>query len=130
MSVVNCIVFGKTNIRFQDINMLLGLVRMTIIPRYNSDIIYIDNFILHNYNELDFITDSTEINRMKYYDDLTHKIIIAKNILYAMNNFPETLINHHNYKKLVEFIEKNEQLAYPYNNLKYLENREKEKYDY
>ena len=103
LSIVNCIVFGEDNIRFDDIEKLLTLVRLKD-EKYR---ISLDNFILINYcnSVIKINSDDKELNKMEFckYQDILE---CCKWLIQIMNNINSELINYHNYHTLVEYCKK------------------------
>lgn len=100
ISIVNCIIFGESNIRYSDVEKLLSLIRFG--KEYYSYIL--DNFIINYYSEhrLSLITDNDKINSLefcKYYDMLE----CAKWLIQIMNQINPSQINHHNYHTIVSY---------------------------
>lgn len=102
ISIVNCIIFGESNIRFSDVEKLLSLIRFS--RGYYS--YTLDNFIIDYYNEhhLSLMTDNDKINSLefcKYYDMFE----CAKWLVQIMNQINPSQINHHNYHTIVSYCE-------------------------
>jgi hypothetical protein len=103
LSIINCIIFGEDNIRFEDINKLMTLVRFKSI-HYS---IILDNINISHYDgqSIKINSDDKELNEMefcKYLDILE----CCKWLIQIMNNINPELINHHNYHTLVEYCKK------------------------
>jgi hypothetical protein len=100
ISILNCIIFGESNIRYSDVEKLLSLIRFDNQMYFTT----IDNFIIH-YNSKHYLssnTDSTKINLLEFckYQNM---IGCAKMIIQIMNEINPSLINHHNYHTIVEY---------------------------
>lgn len=100
MSVVNCIIFGESNIRFMDVEKLLSLIRFEI--GYSS--YTLDNFIINYYigRNITPNIDSEKINKMEFckYQDMLE---CAKWLIQIMNEINPNEINKHNYHILVQY---------------------------
>ena len=105
LSIVNCLIFGKTRIRLEDVDKLMSLVR------YHTDysIYYLDNYVVDfnkkyfkesNY----FISINATIDDLEFYNDDETKNNIAKYIVQIMNEVRPDLLNHHNYNILVKYL--------------------------
>jgi hypothetical protein len=112
LSVVNCLIFGKTRIRLEDINVLMGLIR------YKNEyykVRYLDNYIIdfdkkYFKNNVYFITindDDNKLNELDFYNDDETKYKIVENIVHLMNEVKPELLNHHNYNILVKYLRNN-----------------------
>ena len=103
LSIINCIIFGEDNIRFEDINKLMSLVRFKSI-HYS---VILDNINISHYNGQSIIinSDDKELNEMQFckYQDILE---CCKWLIQIMNNINPELINHHNYHTLVEYCKK------------------------
>lgn len=103
LSIINCIIFGEDNIRFEDINKLMTLVRFKSI-HYS---VILDNINISYYNgqRIKINSDDKELNEMKFckYQDILE---CCKWLIQIMNNINSELINHHNYHTLVEYCKK------------------------
>ena len=103
LSIINCIIFGEDNIRFEDINKLMTLVRFKSI-HYS---IILDNINISHYegHRIKINSDDKELNEMQFckYQDILE---CCKWLIQIMNNINPELINHHNYHTLVEYCEK------------------------
>jgi len=100
MSVANCIVFGESNIRYEDVEKLLSLVRF---DRQTYSYI-IDNFKITYYSNqyLSINGDNKKINSMNFckYQDITE---CAKWLIQIMNHFEKKYLNLHNYFILKQY---------------------------
>ena len=109
LSIVNCLIFGKTNVRTEDIDKLIGLVRYKVI---NTCTKVIDNFILDDRFRWDgdkslylqIQTDSNEIDSLDFPKTINSKLKVAGHILQIMNELDLNVINTHNYEALMEYI--------------------------
>ena len=103
LSIINCIIFGEDNIRFEDINKLMSLVRFKSI-HYS---VILDNINISHYNgqRIKINSDDKELNEMQFckYQDILE---CCKWLIQIMNNINPELINHHNYHTLVEYCKK------------------------
>lgn len=103
LSIINCIIFGEDNIRFEDINKLMTLVRFKSI-HYS---VILDNINILHYDgqRIKINSDDKELNEMKFckYQDILE---CCKWLIQIMNNINPELINHHNYHILVEYCKK------------------------
>jgi hypothetical protein len=100
ISILNCIIFGESNIRYSDVEKLLSLIRFDNQMYFTT----IDNFIIH-YNSKHYLssnTDSTKINLIEFckYQNMVE---CAKMIIQIMNEINPSLINHHNYHTIVDY---------------------------
>ena len=105
LSIVNCLIFGKTRIRLEDVEKLMSLVRY----HGNNSIYYLDNYVVDfnkkyfkesNY----FISINAEVDDLDFYNDDETKNNIAKYIVQIMNEVRPDLLNHHNYNILVKYL--------------------------
>lgn len=100
ISIVNCIIFGESNIRYSDVEKLLSLIRFE--SEYYSCIL--DNFIIYNYSEhhLSICSDDSEINSLEFckYQNMLE---CAKWLVQIMNQINPSQINHHNYHTIVNY---------------------------
>lgn len=113
LSIVNCLVFGNTNVRPRDLGRLLGMVRYG--HNYEGDITYLDNYAFHGifrwngdqsmYLQVEF--DSDKLNQLKFHKDEKDKLKIAEKILQVMNETNPDMVNHHNYNALVNYVNSN-----------------------
>jgi len=112
LSVVNCLIFGKTRIRLEDVNVLMGLIRY---KNEYYEVRYLDNYIIDfdkkyfNDNAY-FITindDDVKLNELDFYNDDETKYKIVENIVHLMNEVKPELLNHHNYNILVKYLRNN-----------------------
>lgn len=103
LSIINCIIFGEDNIRFEDINKLMSLVRFKC-NRYSR---ILDNFNITYYDSQTIIIngDDKKLNEMKFCE-YTNIVECCIWLIQIMNNINPKLINHHNYHTLVEYCEK------------------------
>ena len=103
LSIINCIIFGEDNIRFEDINKLMSLVRFKSI-HYS---VILDNINISHYDGQSIIinSDDKKLNEMQFckYQDILE---CCKWLIQIMNNINPELINHHNYHTLVEYCKK------------------------
>ena len=103
LSIINCIIFGEDNIRFEDINKLMTLVRFKSI-HYS---IILDNINISHYDGqlIKINSDDKELNEMQFckYQDILE---CCKWLIQIINNINPELINHHNYHTLVEYCKK------------------------
>ena len=103
LSIINCIIFGEDNIRFEDINKLMTLVRFKSI-HYS---IILDNINISHYDgqRIKINSDDKELNEMQFckYQDILE---CCKWLIQIINNINPELINHHNYHTLVEYCKK------------------------
>ena len=103
LSIINCIIFGEDNIRFEDINKLMSLVRFKSI-HYS---VILDNINISHYDgqRIKINSDDKELNEMQFckYQDILE---CCKWLIQIMNNINPELINHHNYHTLVEYCKK------------------------
>ena len=103
LSIINCIIFGEDNIRFEDINKLMTLVRFKSI-HYS---VILDNINISHYEgqRIKINSDDKELNEMKFckYQDIVE---CCNWLIQIMNNINPELINHHNYHTLVEYCKK------------------------
>ena len=103
LSIINCIIFGEDNIRFEDINKLMSLVRFKSI-HYS---VILDNINISHYDGqiIKINSDDKELNEMQFckYQDILE---CCKWLIQIMNNINPELINHHNYHTLVEYCKK------------------------
>jgi len=103
LSIINCIIFGEDNIRFEDINKLMTLVRFKSI-HYS---IILDNINISHYDgqSIKINSDDKELNEMEFckYQNIVE---CCKWLIQIMNNINLELINHHNYHILVEYCKK------------------------
>ena len=117
LSIVNCLMFGKTNIRYSDVDKLLTLVRYDDERNngfYNK--IFIDNYVLDYRFRWDnntnlFLTvnlDNNTIDTLPFHSDCGTKLKIAKEILQVMNEADLELLNKHNYDTVCEYVYSND----------------------
>lgn len=107
LSVTNCIIFGKSNIRFCDVEKLLSLIRY----KYEMYVETLDNFEIY-YSNTHFIKPNTideKINSMEFckYQDMLE---CAKWLIQIMNEIEPSLINLHNYHTLVNYCKQKDNL--------------------
>lgn len=113
-SMSNCLIFGKTNIRLQDVNNLLTLVKFKNMSVYH-DVICIDNYRIRYIESLSsnakytilFLTDKEYIDHLNFCSTHEQKYFVVKHLIQIMNEVNEELLNHHNYNVLVEYLSKN-----------------------
>ena len=114
LSIVNCLIFGKSNVRLCDLDKLLGLVRYN--KEHSSWCVRIDNYDIENYP---YVMDdgksyniSIETNNIflnsSFFNDARTKNDIAKNIVKVMNEVDPELLNHVNYNILTKYLMKND----------------------
>jgi hypothetical protein len=100
LSIVNCIIFGKSNIRLIDVQKLLSLIRFE--DGYSS--YTLDNFkiIYYHRRSLNTNSDSEKINKMEFckYQDM---IECAKWLVQIMNEINPNELNKHNYQIIVQY---------------------------
>lgn len=105
LSVSACIMFGKDNIRYCDVEKLMSCIRFkTQMYSYT-----IDNFTIIVYDEhvLELCVDSETLNNIKFakYDNFVET---CKWLIQIMNNMDPKNINHHNYGILAEYCKKHD----------------------
>lgn len=100
LSIVNCIIFGKSNIRLVDVEKLLSLIRFEVGYSYYT----LDNFKINYFNgrSLNMNLDSEKINKMEFceYQDM---IECAKWLVQIMNEIYPNELNKHNYQIIVQY---------------------------
>lgn len=100
VSIVNCIIFGESNIRFSDVEKLLSLIRFG--SEYYS--YTLDNFTIRYYSEHHLLlnTDDKKINSLEFckYSDILQ---CAKWLVQIMNQINPSQINHDNYHTIVAY---------------------------
>jgi len=100
LSIVNCIIFGKSNIRLIDVQKLLSLIRFE--NGYSS--YTLDNFKIsyHHGRSLNTNSDSEKLNKMEFckYQDM---IECAKWLVQIMNEINPNELNKHNYQIIVQY---------------------------
>ncbi len=99
VSIVNCIIFGESNIRFSDVEKLLSLIRFDA----NHSSYKLDNFMINTmYHRFKLILNDTEINSLEFckYQDMLR---CAKWLIQLMNQINPADINHHNYHTIVSY---------------------------
>lgn len=100
ISIVNCIIFGESNIRYSDVEKLLSLIRFS--SEYYS--YTLDNFTINYYSDhnLSLTTDDKKINSLEFckYSDMLE---CAKWLVQIMNQINPSEINHHNYHTIVKY---------------------------
>lgn len=113
LSIVNCLIFGKTNIRKEDVERMLTFVR------FNKDSYkyYLDNYIVNIFYycekngrtySIDIESDNEKLNNMKFSTSYIDKFEAARAIIKVMNEIEPSLINHHNYNMIVKYIERHD----------------------
>lgn len=100
ISIVNCIIFGESNIRYSDVEKLLSLIRFG-----NNLYSYtLDNFTISHYSNhyLTINSDDLKINSLNFceYSDMLE---CAKWLIQIMNQINPAQINHHNYHIIVSY---------------------------
>ena len=119
ISIVNCIIFGESNIRFSDVEKLLSLIRFGS-KLYSHTL---DNFTISYYSDHQLLltTDDKEINSLEFckYSDMLE---CAKWLVQIMNQINPSQINHHNYHTIVSYCKFKDNLEEQYfNNLTLVE---------
>ena len=109
LSIVNCLIFGKTRIQIEHLEKLLSLIRYRNVSYFAY---YLDNYILDfsekyfedsNYSiKIDTIEKSLE--KLDYYNDDRTKNQIAKYLIQLMNEVRPELLNEHNYNVIVKYL--------------------------
>lgn len=100
LSIVNCIIFGESNIRFSYVEKLLSLIRFGS-KQYSYTL---DNFTICHYSEhhLSLTTDDKKINFLEFCK-YSKMLECAKWLVQIMDQINPSQINHHNYHTIVAY---------------------------
>ncbi len=112
ISVINMLMFGKTNVNYMMIERLLGLVRYNI----TKENVQLDNFVIQ-YTDSPYMcltNKKYKIAWSEYFDNISfaqtdmQKLTIAHYILQLMNEVDPDILNFHNYYEISNWYRTNE----------------------
>ena len=112
MSMVNMLMFGRTNVTFNFLERLLSFVRYT----EDSSTFQLDNYVLDRTNyynsngdrRYDVIWKEDNINNLKFAQTDYEKLYVAKNMIQLMNEVDPSVLNYHNYVMIAEWYRLND----------------------
>jgi hypothetical protein len=110
-SVVNMLMFGKTNINFESLERILPIVRQKIINNH----IQLDNWVIERF---DFVGNDeprytvswsdTNINELDFAQNDRQKLDVAKHLIQLMNEVDPQYLNFHNYWVVASWYQQND----------------------
>ncbi len=105
ISVVNCLIYGKTNIKYRIIDRLFNLIRFAEYYDNNYHCVQLDNFVLKYYNdyndkryEISWRDDN--INDLKFSITDKDKLFVSKHLIQLMNEVEPQYLNFNNYYEI------------------------------
>ena len=108
MSMVNMLMFGKTNVTYDFLERLLSYVRFE--NNHNSDTFQLDNYVLKKYlyasegnKRYNVLWKDDNIGELKFAVTDYDKLYVAKNMIQLMNEVDPDVLNHHNYVVISEW---------------------------
>jgi hypothetical protein len=122
ISMVNMLIFGKTNITFSFLERLLSYIRYTEDNYHyqldNYVIVRIDSYSKQNYK---IVWKDDNINTLKFCQTDYEKLYAAKRIIELMNEVDPDILNYHNYIMIGKWIMINENSICQQYSLQYIE---------
>ena len=111
LSMVNMLIFGKTNITFEFLERLLSFIRYT----ENDCIVQLDNYQITKYmyggykkKSYNITWKDDNINMLKFCQTDYEKLYAAKNMINLMNEVDPEILNYHNYVIIGQWIMTND----------------------
>jgi len=112
MSMVNMLMFGRTNVTFAFLERLLSFVRYS----EDSSSFQLDNYLLDKSNyafsngdrRYDVVWREDNINNLKFAQTDYEKLYVAKNLIQLMNEVDPSVLNYHNYVMIAEWYRLND----------------------
>lgn len=127
ISMVNMLIFGKTNVTFSFLERLLSYIRYIeqnyIFQVDNYVIIRIDSYSKQNY-KIEWKDDN--INKLKFCQTDYEKLYAAKRIIELMNEVDPVILNYHNYVMIGKWIMINENSICQQHSQQYMETSKNE----
>lgn len=110
-SVVNMLMFGKTNINFESLERILPIVRHKIINNH----IQLDNWVMDRFDYVgsdepryQISWSDTNINELDFAQNDRQKLEVAKNLIQLMNEVDPQYLNFHNYWVVASWYQQND----------------------